>query len=100
MKIYSGLNEKVGKTAAVSLSILMCTPLSGILKAVNHFRAHQLMIYPRSPRRCLFFASARASQEAMSLTVHKRLDQKGERLARILVHFFSLVYQTVVALSI
>jgi hypothetical protein len=75
MKIYSGPNEKTGKKTAVSLSILMCTPLSGILKSVNHFGAHQPMIYHQ---RGAFFppTNQRASQEAMSLTGHKRLDQK------------------------
>jgi hypothetical protein len=76
MKIYSSPNEKTGKIAAVSLSVLMCTPLSGILKSVNHFGAHQPMIYHTSTRGRFFSANERASQEAISLTGHKRLDQK------------------------
>jgi hypothetical protein len=74
MKIYSSPNEKTCKIAAVSISILMCTPLSGILKSVNHFGAHQPMIF--HTKGAFFSANERASQEAMSLTGHKRLDQK------------------------
>lgn len=72
--LFWAFNEKTDKT-------LVLMPPFGILKSLNHLGAHQLTIYH-------FFSPARASQEAMGLTAHKRLDRKGERLARILNTLF------------